>query len=54
MYSMVNVENLKLYESPSIIDIEEVGKVPTMENFTPEYLDKLPEDIVLDKKTKTS
>lgn len=36
------------------MDTEEVSQIPTMENFASEYLDKLPEDIILDRKTRTS
>ena len=54
MYSVVNVENLKLYEPPLIMDTEEVGAVPTVDDFAPEYLDELPEDIILDRRTRTS
>ena len=54
MYSVVNVENLKLYEAPLIMDIEEVGTVPIVDGFALEYLDELPEDIILDKRTRTS
>jgi hypothetical protein len=54
MYSIVNVENLKLYEPPLIMDTEEVGTVPTVDDFAPEYLDELPEDIILDRRTRTS
>jgi len=35
MYSIANVENLKLYEPPLIIDTEEVGIVPTVDDFAP-------------------
>ena len=54
MYSIVNVENLKLYEPPMIMDTEEVVLVPTFDDFAPKYLDELPEDIILDKRTRTS
>ena len=54
MYSVVNVENLKLYEPPLIMDAKEVGTVPTIDDFAVEYLDELPEDIILDKRTRTS
>lgn len=54
MYLIVNVENLKLYEPPLIINIDEVGTVPTVKYFAPEYLDELPEDIILDRRTRTS
>ena len=36
------------------MDIEEVGQVPTLDDFAPKYLHKLLEDIILDRKTKTS
>ena len=54
MYSLVNIENLKLYDPPLIMDTEEVGQVPTMDYFALEYLDNLPKDIILDRKTRTS
>jgi len=50
MYSVVNVESLKLYEPPFMMDIEEVA----MDDFAPKYLDNFPEDIILDRKTRTS
>ena len=53
MYSVVNVENLKLYEPPLIMDTDEVGTIPTVNDFAPEYLDELPEDIILDGRTRT-
>ena len=34
MYSVVNVENLKLYEPSFIMDSEEVVIVPTIDDFT--------------------
>ena len=39
MYSVVNVKNLKIYEPPLIMDIEEVGSMPTVDKFALEYLD---------------
>ena len=54
MYSIVNVENLKLYEPPLIMDTEEVGTVPTVDDFAPGYLDELLEDIIIDRRTRTS
>jgi len=54
IYSIVNVENLKLYEPPLIMDTEEVGTGPTVDEFAPEYLDDLSKYIVLDKRSKTS
>lgn len=54
MYLVVNVENLKLYEPPLIINTEEVAQVPVVDEFAPEYLEKIPEDIILDRRTRTS
>jgi len=54
MYSIVNVENLKLYEPHLIMDIDEVGIVPTINDFSLEYLDELPEDIILNRGIGTS
>lgn len=50
MYSVVNTEKLNLYELPFIMDTEEVPQIPTMDAFSPEYLDKFLEDIILDQK----
>lgn len=36
MYSVVKVENLKLYEPSLIMDIDEVGIVPTINDLAPE------------------
>ena len=54
MYSTVNVENLKLYEPPMIIDEDESIQVPTVDDFSPEYLDKLQKDFILEKRIRTS
>jgi len=54
MYSVVNVENLKLYEPPLVMDTKEVAWIHAMENFALEYLAKFPEDIILNRKTITS
>ena len=54
MYLVLNVHNLKLYEPPLIMDTDEMGTVPTVDDFSPEYLDELPEDIILDRRTRTS
>jgi len=35
IYLVMNVENQKLYEPPLIMDIEEVGQVPTLDEFSP-------------------
>jgi hypothetical protein len=54
IYSVVNVENLKLYEPSMIMDQRESVYVPSLDNFSPEYLDGLKEDIILDRRTRTS
>jgi hypothetical protein len=41
IYLVVSVENLKLYEPPMIIDEVESIQVPTVGDFSPEYLDEL-------------
>jgi hypothetical protein len=54
MYSMVNVENLNIYEPPMIIDEDESIHVPTFDKFSPEYLDELHKYVILDRRIKTS
>ena len=54
MYSIVNVENLHLYEPPLIADHESDIQLPSIEDFSPEYLDELKEDAILDRRTCTS
>lgn len=54
MYSVVNVENLKLYEPPLIMDTDEVGTVPTINDFAPKYLNEFLEGIILHRRTRTS
>ena len=54
MYSVFNVENLRLYEPPLIVDHESVVQLPSIEDFSPEFLDELKEDTILDRRTHTS
>ena len=54
MYSIVSVENLKLYEPPMIMDPKESSEAPSMDDFAPKYLDKFLEDITLYRIIKTS
>lgn len=54
MYSMVNVENLKLYEPPMIMGKGENIQVPSVEDFALEYLDELWEDAILDRNVRAS
>lgn len=54
IYSILNVENLKLYKPTLIMDTDEVGTFPRVDGFAPEYFDELPEEIILDRRTRTS
>jgi hypothetical protein len=54
IYSVLNVENLKLFEPPIIVDQYEEVSIPLVDEFSPEYLDELQEYIILDRKTRTS
>ena len=54
MYLAVNVENLKLYEPPIIMDDNEDVQIPTIDDFASGYLEELHEDVILDKRTTTS
>ena len=54
MYSVVNVENLHLYEPPLIDDQGSDVQLPSIEDFLPEFLDELKEDTILDRMTRAS
>ena len=54
MYSVVNVENLRLFEPPLIDDYESDIQLPSIEDFLLEFLDDLKEDAILDRRTCTS
>jgi hypothetical protein len=54
IYSVVNVENLKLFEPPMIMDQDEEVSIPSVDEFAPKYLDELREDIILDIRTRNS
>jgi hypothetical protein len=41
LYSLVNFDNLKIYEPPMIMDEDESIQVPIFDDFSPEYLDEL-------------
>jgi hypothetical protein len=41
IYSVVNIENLKLFEPPMIMDQDEEVSIPSVDEFAPEYLDEL-------------
>jgi hypothetical protein len=53
IYSVVNVENLKLYE-PSMLDQEEEQVLPSIEDLALDAQEELEEDIVLQKWSKTT
>ena len=54
IYSIVNVENLNLYQPPLIMDEVEDVEVPTIDDLELEYLDELQEDAILDRRTRNS
>ena len=54
MYSVVNVEKLCLYEPPLIDDQGSDVQLPSIEDFSPKFLDKLKEDTILDRRTRAS
>jgi hypothetical protein len=54
MHSVMNVENLKLYNPPMIMDEDKNVHVSTIDDFSPEYLDELHEDVILDRTIKNS
>lgn len=45
IYFVVNVEKLRLYEPPLIQDQGEHVQIPSIEEFSPEYLDQIQQDI---------
>jgi hypothetical protein len=53
MYTVVNVENLNLYEPPMIMDGEDGIQIPIVDYFSLDYLDKLYEDMILDRRIRT-
>jgi hypothetical protein len=54
MYAVVNVENLNLYEPPLIDDQGENVQIPSIDDFSLEYLTELHEDTILDRRMRTS
>jgi hypothetical protein len=53
IYSVVNVDNLKLYE-PSMLDQEEEQVLPSIEDLAPDAQAELEEDTILKKQSKTT
>ena len=41
IYSVINVDNLRLFEHPLIDDQGENFQLPPIDDFSPEYLDEL-------------
>ena len=54
IYSVVNVENLKLYEPPMIINEEVNVQIPSVDDMAPEYMNELQDDVILDRNVRTS
>ena len=54
MYLVFNVENLKLYEIPMIIEQYVQVQEPYVDEFSHEYLNEIQEDVILDKKVISS
>jgi len=53
IYSVVNEENLRLYEPSLIEDPKEQSQLPSTDDLLPKYLNELQEDTVLDRKVRT-
>ena len=51
IYSIVNVEKLKLYESPMIVEQDVQVQAPSLDDFSLKYLNKLQEDVILIRRT---
>jgi hypothetical protein len=54
IYSVVNIDNLKHFEPPMIMDQGEKVLVSSVDEFSLDYLDDIQEDIILDRRTRTS
>jgi hypothetical protein len=54
IYSVVNLENLKHFEPPMIMDQDEEVSIPSDDDFSLEYLDELKEYIILEIRTRNS
>ena len=54
IYSVVNVENLKLYEPPMIMDEEIIMQIPSVDDMAPEYMHELQDYVILDRNVRTS
>ena len=54
IYSVINVENLKLYEPPMIMDEEINIQIPSVDDLALEYMRELQDDVILDRNIRTS
>ena len=54
IYSVVNVENLKLYEPPMIMDEETNIQIPSVDDIAHECMNELQDDVTLDRNVRTS
>jgi len=54
IYSVANVENLRLFKPPLLDDQGKHIQLPSINDFLPKYLDELQQDLILDKRTRTS
>ena len=54
MYSVFNVENLRLYEPPLIDDQGSDVQLPSIEDLSPQFMDELKEDTIPDRRTRAS
>ena len=54
IYSVVNVENLKLYEPPMIMDEEINIQIPQIDDLAPEHMRELQDDAILEINVRTS
>ena len=54
IYYVVYVENLRLFESPLIDDQRDNVQFPSIDYFSPEYLDELQQDLIIDRRIRTS
>ena len=54
IYFVINVDNLRLFKPPSIDDEGENFQLPSIDDFSPEYLDEIQQDLILDRIIRTS
>ena len=54
IYPVVNADCLRLFEPSMVEDPKEQSQLPSIDDLLPEYLNELQEDIVLDRKVRTT